>query len=230
MLVLFLAFLAFAYLRNPVGSQKLWTDFGTLAASVTSTSSNPAPNEPGSPPDATNSAPPAPTSAAEPIATTPPPPPASVTPSAPHLKPWSPPAVLPAQPNWTWTTLDGTTYQNVVVTKVEPDTVSITHSLGVAHISMATLPPDLQKQLNYDPEAASAARAELQREDEHPYYTYANRSEAQTVAADLNRPLAWGDQLPRLFIHARPGAGRRGGPDPDGGQLPQDPRRRDLQQ
>src|ERR1700761_5323926 len=78
---------------------------------------------------------------------------------APPPKAWAPPDPIPAQPNWTWTTLDGTTYHNVVVTKVGPTTVSISHAMGVAHdIPIANLPPDLQKQLNYDPVAAAAAR------------------------------------------------------------------------
>ena len=71
------------------------------------------------------------------------------------IKPWTPPAVMPAQPNWTWTTSDGTTYQDVVVTKIEPDTVTITHSFGVAHIPMILLPQDIQKKLNYDPHASA---------------------------------------------------------------------------
>jgi thiol-disulfide isomerase/thioredoxin len=62
---------------------------------------------------------------------------------------------MPAHPHWTWNTSDGNTYQDVVVTKIEPDTVIITHSLGVAHISIDLLPPDIQKQLNYSPDAAS---------------------------------------------------------------------------
>jgi len=72
----------------------------------------------------------------------------------PETKPWAPSAVMPSQPNWTWNTLDGNAYENVVVTKIEPDTVTITHSLGVAHIPMNLLPRDIQKQLNYDPHAA----------------------------------------------------------------------------
>jgi nucleoredoxin len=62
---------------------------------------------------------------------------------------------MPAQPNWTWTTSDGKSYQNVVVTQIGADTATITHSLGVAHVSIALLPPDIQKQLDYDPRAAS---------------------------------------------------------------------------
>jgi hypothetical protein len=106
-----------------------------------------------------------PTVAPVPVTSQPPPvtaavPPASApvaTPSPDATKPWAPPDVMPSQPNWTWTTADGKTYQNVVVTKIEPDTVTINHSLGVAHIPINLLPPDIQKQLNYDPHAASQA-------------------------------------------------------------------------
>lgn len=80
---------------------------------------------------------------------------APTSPSPQPSKPWSPPDMLPAQPNWTWVTSDGKTYQDVVVTDVEADTVGIMHSLGAAHVLISTLPPDIQKQLNYDPTAAS---------------------------------------------------------------------------
>jgi hypothetical protein len=43
------------------------------------------------------------------------------------------------------------------VTKIEADTVTITHSTGVAHIRIILLPPDMQKQLNYDPQAATTS-------------------------------------------------------------------------
>jgi len=90
------------------------------------------------------------TSAAAALASVP-----ATTPSPDAVKPWAPPDVIPSQPNWTWTTSDGATYQNVVVTEIEPDTVTISHSMGVAHIPINLLPPDIQKQLNYDPHAAS---------------------------------------------------------------------------
>jgi len=106
-------------------------------------------------------------------------------------KSWTPPDVLPAQPNWTWTTSEGQTYQNVVVTEVEPDTVSITHANGVAHVPIANLSSDIQKLLNYDPVAAAAFRAEKDREQAHPYYTMSSLKEAQRVARQLDWPLAW---------------------------------------
>jgi hypothetical protein len=108
-------------------------------------------------------------------------------------KMWVPPAAMPAQPNWTWKTVDGKTYENVVVTGIEPDAVTISHSLGVAHISTDLLPPDIQKMVNYDPEAAASVRAENQRELAHPYYSFADRADAQEVAHQLHWPLAWID-------------------------------------
>jgi hypothetical protein len=98
---------------------------------------------------------------------------------------------MPAQTNWTWTTMDGKTYQNVVVTKIEPDTVTITHSLGVAHVDISTLPADIQKQLNYDPSAAAGLAAERTREDQHPYYALTSLADAQAAARQLHWPIAW---------------------------------------
>jgi thiol-disulfide isomerase/thioredoxin len=77
--------------------------------------------------------------------------------------PASAPDVMPAMPNWTWNTLDGKTYENVVINKREPDQISITHSKGVAHIPMSLLSDDIKKQLNYDPAAAAAAAARITR-------------------------------------------------------------------
>jgi nucleoredoxin len=79
----------------------------------------------------------------------------AANPSPDAVKAWVPPDVMPAQPNWTWTALDGKTYQDVVVTNIEADTVTITHSLGVAHIPINLLPADIRKRLNYNPHAAS---------------------------------------------------------------------------
>jgi hypothetical protein len=101
------------------------------------------------------SPPPAAPSATPATAVTLPTPAPAAAPSPDAVKPWAPPDVMPSQPNWTWTTSDGTTYQNVVVTKIEPETVTITHSMGVAHVPINLLPPDIQKQLNYGPHAAS---------------------------------------------------------------------------
>jgi hypothetical protein len=56
-----------------------------------------------------------------------------------------------------WKTTDGKVYQNVSVVKAEPDAVTITHQDGGARVPLATLPPEVQKQFNYDPATAKAA-------------------------------------------------------------------------
>jgi len=68
---------------------------------------------------------------------------------------WTPPSPTPAQPNWTWTTTDGHVYHKVKVLKMDPQTITILHQDGGAAVSMDTLPPDLQKLFNYNPEAAA---------------------------------------------------------------------------
>ena len=179
--VLLIAVAGYAYSKNPAGCAKVGSDIVAVAQSLwTTTPVAPAPGA------APSSQPVADVPAVNPALTS------SPAPAPVSAKTWRPPAVIPAQPNWTWTTFpDSKTYQNVVINKIEPDTVSINHSMGVAHIPISTLPPDIQKQLNYDPVAAEAARAESQRESDHPYYTMANQADAQAVAKQMQWPLAW---------------------------------------
>jgi hypothetical protein len=73
---------------------------------------------------------------------------------------FSPPTTLPAQPDWTWTTADGHVYKNVIVDKVEADRVTILYDGGGAYVNIATLPPDIQSQLNYRSDWARAAQEE----------------------------------------------------------------------
>jgi hypothetical protein len=54
-------------------------------------------------------------------------------------------------------TVQGRTYQNVTVTKVEPDAVHIMYDGGVGSVNLADLTPDLQKRFNYNPQAAQLA-------------------------------------------------------------------------
>ena len=151
----------------------------------------------------TNSAPPAPAAPESPAPTAVAPP--SASPSPAPFQPWTPPAVLPAQPDWIWTTSDGTIYQQVVITKLGPETVSITHAMGVAHdIPLSNLPPDVQKKLNYDPAQAAAARAERKREDAHPYYPLAQSADALTVAHQMHWPVAWIDSFAEYLSDANP--------------------------
>jgi len=184
----------YLYLNNPAGCAKLGTDLlavfhlppaTPVAADQTAvppTAPAPVAAVPAAKPAPVPAPSPAPAQNSAPVAVNP-------LPSA--VKPWAPPDLMPSQPNWTWETSDGKTYQNVVVTKIEPEMVSITHSMGVAHISISTLPPEIQKQLNYDPVVAAAAVAEAQREAAHPYYSFASRAEAQAVARQMHWPLAW---------------------------------------
>jgi hypothetical protein len=172
-LLLLVAIGGYAWKTNPDGCRKLGVDFVAVF--------QPQPASQDTTADSASNPPPVPKPA--------PPPPPVVKPSP--LQTWHAPADLPTQPNWTWTTSDGTTYQNVTVTKIDPDIVSITHSLGVAHVPIANLPPDIQKQLNYDPAVAAAEKSENEREDAHPYYPFANIADAQTAARELNWPLAW---------------------------------------
>lgn len=180
LVVLLVAFMAYAYAQDPSGCKKVVDDARSVLITI-----SPIPLHPDVPPkipveSASSVQPeaPAPSTIPAPVpvpATTPPPTPTPVpapaalpaptpasesastvpNPPLPLIKTWAPPAVMPAQFNWTWTTSDGKTYQNVVVNKIEADTVSITHSTGVAHVPISLLPPDIQKQLNYDPQAAS---------------------------------------------------------------------------
>ena len=51
-------------------------------------------------------------------------------------------------------TIDGVTYENVRWGTVTPSTIAIFHKTGAATISLAKLPPDLQKEFGYDPKRA----------------------------------------------------------------------------
>jgi thiol-disulfide isomerase/thioredoxin len=152
--VLLGSFVAYAYVHDPSGCKKVLNDAYSVIVTI---SPIPSKSEAVSPVPPTSTPPEQPTLAAP----TPAPAPVSAVPAPPPppTKPWAPPDVMPAQPNWTWTTSDGTTYQNVVVTKINPNTVVIMHSMGVAHIPINLLPSDIQKQLNYDPHAASQLTA-----------------------------------------------------------------------
>jgi thiol-disulfide isomerase/thioredoxin len=70
---------------------------------------------------------------------------------------WTPPAVLPEQPDWTWTTISGEVYHNVKVYKVDADYVTATYSEGGGQIPLSSLPPDLQRLFNYTPALGTPA-------------------------------------------------------------------------
>jgi len=147
----------YGYVNNPAGCGKLGSDlsadFPAIATDVTTifTSTNAPPGAPQ--PALAAVAAPSPVANA-PVASAP-----AVTPAPPPTPAgWTPPATIPAQPDWTWTTSQGV-FKNVHIIKVEADCVTILHAGGQALVAIYELPPDLQKQLNYNPAAAIAAAA-----------------------------------------------------------------------
>lgn len=88
--------------------------------------------------------------------------PTSVPSSTPQAKVYVPPFPLPSQPGWTWTLLDGTAYHDVVIDKVDADSVVIRCDEGVKTLHMMTLNTDLQRMLGYDPELGEALRKQKQ--------------------------------------------------------------------
>lgn len=50
-------------------------------------------------------------------------------------------------------TLTGQTYQDAIITRQDPASITITHKNGVSRILFQELPSDLQKKYGYDPEA-----------------------------------------------------------------------------
>jgi hypothetical protein len=57
-----------------------------------------------------------------------------------------------------WTTVDGTTYKNVVVVKAEDDGVNINYDGGSVKIPYYNLPVDIQKQFGQDPDTLAATK------------------------------------------------------------------------
>ena len=110
---------------------------------------------------------------------------------------WTPPAIIPSEPNWTWTTPDKI-YTNVVISKIEADRVTIFHADGRAVLPIWTLPADIQRLLNYDPAAAAAAIALR----EHPPAA-AEPSPPDAVAAGTQAPPAEKDVYQEALATAR---------------------------
>jgi len=65
----------------------------------------------------------------------------------------------------TWTTNDGTVYQEVKVIRVEDDAVTILDKEGGALVPLVKLPPALQKRFSYDPVKAKIAADLRAKED-----------------------------------------------------------------
>ncbi len=57
-------------------------------------------------------------------------------------------------------------FYNVIVRKVQPDSIIIQHKDGLAKVPMELLPPEWQKQLGYNPEVAEAYREAQQEREE----------------------------------------------------------------
>lgn len=64
---------------------------------------------------------------------------------------------FPLHADTTWTTTDGTVYENVQVIRVEDDAITIIFKDGGALIPIFKLPPSLQKKYSYDPVKAKIA-------------------------------------------------------------------------
>lgn len=65
-----------------------------------------------------------------------------------------------------WKTADGKVYQAVQVIAADPDAVTILYKDGGALVPLVNLPPDIQKQFNYDPAKAKAAAEARAKDDE----------------------------------------------------------------
>jgi hypothetical protein len=77
-----------------------------------------------------------------------------------------------------WKTLDGKSFQNVTVLKVEPDAVTILDRDGGALIPLDQLSPDLQKRFHHDPAQAKIATAKRLKDEA----TNAQALQAEAVA------------------------------------------------
>jgi nucleoredoxin len=147
---------AYLHQKNPVGFTRVVDDIEQLISSAASGTATPA--EPGTTPEG-------PTTAANPAPVAPetvPSPgtgnetaPTAMNPAPEVPAPFVPPAVMPAFPNWTWTTIAGRVYNNVKVLSVDPNgSVLITYDGGGERVPLAFLRPELQKVFNYSPSLA----------------------------------------------------------------------------
>jgi len=64
-------------------------------------------------------------------------------------------------------TLDGKTFQNCQLLKIDADGIVVNYSEGITKILYGLLPPDLQKKFGYDPhQAAALTEAQIQFQEE----------------------------------------------------------------
>lgn len=91
--------------------------------------------------------------------------------------------------------LNGKTYKSATLTKTSPLKAKIRHSAGIAFVPLADLPPDLQRELGYDPSEAEnaavllatprflATRAENGGENVMDLYEFAGRFDPDALKA-----------------------------------------------
>ena len=98
------------------------------------------------------------------------------------------------------TTLDGKTYRNITVTRVEADGLVVTHAEGACKIDFLNLPEDVRKKYSYDPakaeaakkavaSAAKAAGGSWQEMDQRMIFLTVQLSSVEASLAALNRAL-----------------------------------------
>jgi len=79
----------------------------------------------------------------------------------------TPAAAPPTNSLGTIATLDGKTFQNCQLLKVEADGIVVNHSEGITKIVYGLLPPEMQKRFGYDPhQAAALTEAQIQYQEE----------------------------------------------------------------
>lgn len=89
-------------------------------------------------------------------------------------------------------TLDGQRYEEVSVTRVDPDALSFTHSAGAATVDFENLSPELRAKYNYDPAKAGEAReARRQKSDAAKSLAIQSRGDAtQPPTSEATEPKA----------------------------------------
>ena len=87
------------------------------------------------------------------------------------------------------TTINGKTYSNVIVQRVEPDGISIKHSAGIIKLFANELPQDVREQYGFTPEAAKRYQAQrsaaLQAREEQMRLNLAKRNEQWAKESEL---------------------------------------------
>jgi len=84
-------------------------------------------------------------------------------------------------------------YYNVRIVKVTPVSVVIAHRDGIGSVSLADLPPDLQKKLGYDPARATAEEARRQAVND------SRKIQANALPGDKRPPLLTAQQILERF-------------------------------